>query len=69
MELDIKEMEVLIECKRLVERMLWEKRHILERLDKRDKGYEVVQGQIDRMERALKGEPPLTFEERFGKEN
>lgn len=30
MGLGIKEMEILIECKRLVERLLWEKKYILE---------------------------------------
>lgn len=66
--MDIKEMEILIECKRLVEKMLWEKRSILERMDKCGKGCEAVQAQIDRMERALEGKPPLTFKERFRKE-
>lgn len=68
MTVDIKEMEVLIECKRLVERLLWEKKYILERMDKCGKEVEVVQRRIDMMERALDGKPPLTFEERFGKE-
>lgn len=68
MELGIKEMEILIECKRLVERLLLEKRYVLERMDKCGKNYEVVQKRIDMLERALEGKPPLTFEERFGKE-
>ena len=68
MDISIQEMEILIECKRLVERMLWEKKFLLDRMDKGDKGYKVVQAHIDRLERALEGKPPLTFEERFGKE-
>lgn len=65
MELGIKEMEILIECKRLVERLLWEKKYILERMDKCGKDCSAVQKRIDMMERALEGKPPLTFEERF----
>ena len=68
MNLSIEEMEILIECKRLVENMLSEKKYILERLDRVGKDASVVQASINRMERALEGKPPLTFEERFGKE-
>lgn len=69
MDIDIKEIEILIECKRLVEKMLRANKYALGRMDKCDKGYTAVQAQIDRMERALEGKPPLTFEERFGKES
>ena len=69
MNVDIKEMEILIECKRLVEKMLWEKKFLLDSMDEGDMGYKVVQAHIDRMERALEGKPPLTIKERFGKEN
>ena len=68
MNMGIKEMEILIECKRLVENLLREKKFILERLDRCGKDGRVVQAQINRMERALEGKPPLTFEERFGKD-
>ena len=66
--MDIKEMEILIECKRLVERLLCENKYILERVDKCGKNCSVVQKRIDMLERALEGKPPLTFAERFGKE-
>lgn len=69
MDISIKEIEILIECKRLVEKTLQARKFLLERMDESDKGYKVVQAQIDRMERALEGKPPLTFEERFGKES
>lgn len=64
--MDIKDVEILIECKRLVESMLSEKKYILSRLDGSGKDVKCVCAQIMRMERALKGLPPLTFEERFG---
>ena len=66
--MDIKDIEVWIECKRLVEIMLCENRYILERVYKSGKDASVVQKQIARLERALEGKPPLTFEERFKKE-
>ena len=66
--MDIQEMEILIECKRLVERLLWENRYILERMYKCGKDCSIIQKRIDMFERALAGKQPLTFEERFGKE-
>lgn len=65
MNIELKEIEILIECKRLVENMLLEKRYILKRLDDCGKDGRVVQAQIERMERALEGKPPLTFKERL----
>lgn len=64
--MDIKDLEILVECKRLVESMLKEKEYILSRLDGNGKDVQCVRKQIVRMDRALKGLPPLTFEERFG---
>ena len=67
--MDIKDIEVLIECKRLVEKMLSEKKYILECLEESGKGD--TQGarsiivQIARMERALDGQPPVGFYEKF----
>lgn len=68
----IHEMEILIECKRLVESMLSEKKRILEYLDENGKGdsqgSRTVLAQITRMERALKGQPSSTFYDKFGRE-
>lgn len=68
----IQEMEILIECKRLVERMLHEKRNIVKKLEESDKGDErarrVVMAQIARMERALAGQSPIPFYETHGAE-
>lgn len=68
----IHEMEILIECKRLVESMLSEKKRILEYLDENVKGdsqgSRAVLAQIARMERALKGQPSSTFYDKFGRE-
>jgi hypothetical protein len=68
MNIELHDLTVLIECKRLVESMILEKKYWLTRMDKSDAGYRAVQAQIDRMERALEGKPPLTFEDRFGKD-
>lgn len=57
--MDIKDLEVLIECKRLVEAMLQEKKHILKQLDGNGKDVRCVEKQIARMERALQGMPPV----------
>ena len=64
----INEIEVLIECKRLVENMLSEKRYILERLEESGKsdGVKVTVAQIARMERALRGLPPIGFYDKMG---
>ena len=66
----INEIEVLIECKRLVEKMLSEKRYILERLEESGKsdGAKVAVAQIVRMERALRGLPPIEFYDKMGSE-
>ena len=67
-KMDIKDIEVLIECKRLVETMLHEKEWILERIDEDEKGvYKSVQAQIVRMQRALNGERPIEFYEKLGR--
>lgn len=56
--MDIKDIEVLIECKRLVQAMLREKKMILSQLDGNGKDTRCVEKQIARMERALQGLPP-----------
>lgn len=70
--MNIKDIEVLIECKRLVEKMLSEKKYVLERLEKDGKGdtqgARSVLTQIVRMERALKGEPSIIFCDQSGRE-
>lgn len=70
--MDIKDIEILIECKRLVEKMLSEKKYILERLEENGKGD--TQGarstiaKIIRMERALEGKPQIAFYDKLGRE-
>ena len=66
----IQDMEVLIECKRLVEKMLAENRCILRRLEENGntKGEKVIIAEIVRMERALKGLPPIEFYDKMGRE-
>ena len=59
--MDIKDIEVLIECKRLVEAMLREKKYILKQLDSSGKDGRCVEKQIVRMERALQGMPPVSY--------
>ena len=51
----IEEMEILIECKRLVEDMLGEKQTMAEYMEKcgKDPGY--VENEIERLQRALGG--------------
>ena len=67
--MDIKDIEVLIECKRLVEKMLSEKKYILERLEESGRGdTRSTRCQIVRMERALEGKPPVAFYDQFGRE-
>lgn len=65
----IEDIEVLIECKRLVEKMLSEKRYILNKLEESGKidGINVVNAQIARMERALKGLPPTGPYDKMGR--
>ena len=58
--MDIKDIEVLIECKRLVEAMLREKKYILKQLNSNGKDIRCVEKQIARMERALQGMPPVS---------
>lgn len=55
--MDIKDIEILIECKRLVERLLKRERYVLEKLEKCGKDTKMVQGEIRMMERALDGKP------------
>lgn len=68
----IHDIEVLIECKRLVEKMLSEKKRIMEYLEEAGKGEEqgarCTLAQIARMERALQGKPPVEFYDKFGRE-
>lgn len=59
--MDIKDIEILIECKRLVEAMLREKKYILKRLDGTGKDVRCVQSDINRMECALQGMPPMRY--------
>ena len=59
--MDIKDIEVLIECKRLVEAMLREKKYILKQLNGNGKDVHCVKKQIARMERALQGMPPVSY--------
>lgn len=69
--MDIKDIEVLIECKRLVEAMLREKKFTLERLSENGKCDERVtrqmNAQIIRMENALQGKPTTSFFNELGK--
>ena len=59
--MDIKDIEVLIECKRLVEAMLREKKYILSKMDGNGKDVRCVEKSIVRMERALQGMPPVYY--------
>lgn len=69
--MSIQDIEVLIECKRLVEKMLHEKERILEHLIESGKedtsGVRCMQAQIFRMERALQGKPPVGFYDELGR--
>jgi hypothetical protein len=59
--MDIKDIEVLIECKRLVQAMLREKKYILSKMDGSGKDVRCVEKSIVRMERALQGLPPIDY--------
>jgi hypothetical protein len=59
--MDIKDIEVLIECKRLVQAMLQEKKYILKQLNGNGKDVRCVEKQIARMERALQGMPSVKY--------
>ena len=59
--MDIKDIEVLIECKRLVQAMLKEKKYLLSTMDGNGKDVYCVEKQIARMERALQGMPPMSY--------
>lgn len=65
MEISIKDIEILIQCKKLVERMLKEKQWTLSYLEEKygdnDAAMRSIRSHIDRMERALRGE---SFERR-----
>lgn len=67
----IQDIEVLIECKRLVEKMLSEKKYVLEKLNDSGKCDEramrSIEAQIVRMERALQGKSPIDFYDNLGK--
>lgn len=64
----IQDIEVLIECKRLVEAMLREKKYILTKLDGNGRDVRCVQESIYRMECALKGIPYVRTYNKIGKE-
>ena len=51
----IEEMEILIECKRLVEDMLGEKQSMAEYMDKCGKDPSFMQSEIERLQRTLSG--------------
>ena len=55
--MEIKDIEILIECKRLVERLLRGEKYILEKLGERGEDTKNVQAKIKMMERALEGKP------------
>ena len=55
----IQDMTILIECKRLVETMLHEKRAMLKSMERCGKDPYWVQNHIIRLERALEGKPPI----------
>jgi hypothetical protein len=69
--MDIKDIEVLIECKRLVQAMLREKKYTLDRLHENgkcdEKAIQCIEAQIFRMENALQGKPPISFYSKLGK--
>lgn len=51
----IEEMEILIECKRLVEDMLGEKQIMAEYMEKRGKDPSFMESEIERLQMALSG--------------
>jgi hypothetical protein len=51
----IEEMEILIECKRLVEDMLGEKQTMAEYMEKCGKDPSFMESEIERLQRALSG--------------
>ena len=51
----IEEMQILVDCKRLVEALLVEKKWMLEKLPQDSKEYAFTLNQIKRMEAALNG--------------
>ena len=59
--MSIKDIEVLIECKRLVQAMLRENKHILSQLHESGKDARCIEKKIARMERALQGMPPVSY--------
>jgi hypothetical protein len=69
--MEIKDIEILIECKRLVEKLLSEQKCILNYLNESGKGDKegarCVQAKIFRMERALQGKPPVGFYDELGR--
>lgn len=53
----MKDIEILIECKRLVERLYWEKKRLLSQMEGHEKEAKIVHAQMLRFERALEGRP------------
>ena len=51
------DMEILIECKRLVEKLYWEKKRLLSQMEGHEKEARIVHAQMLRFERALEGRP------------
>ena len=61
--MNIKDIEVLIECKRLVERLLKGEYYILDKLEQNGTtDTQIVREKIEMMERALEGKPFQTPE-------
>lgn len=61
--MSIKDIEVLIECKRLVEAMLRENKHLVLKLEANGKDTRSIVKQMCRMERALQGMSPVKYDE------
>ena len=61
--MDIKYIEILIECKRLLEAMLREHKYLVSRLEENGKDTRSIVKQMCRMERALQGMPPVKYDE------
>ena len=51
------DIEVLIECKRLVEKLYWEKKRLLSQMEGHEKEAKIIHAQMLRFERALEGRP------------
>lgn len=68
----IQDVEILIECKRLVEKMLSENKYIFQRLEENGQGdtqgARNILAKMIRMECALQGKPPVAFYNQRGRE-